>query len=71
MSRGLYKNCKWWQIEPAANVTATTMGQCIEKRFRGSRYVFLAIAGVIDSFQVRRLAANVPVKIPPTAKPTR
>jgi hypothetical protein len=34
---GLCKDCKWWQIEPDASVTNTTMGLCIEEslqRFR-------------------------------------
>ena len=28
---GLCKDCKWWQIEPGAKVTATTAGLCIEE----------------------------------------
>ena len=27
---GLCKDCEWWQIEPDADVTDTTMGLCRE-----------------------------------------
>jgi hypothetical protein len=27
---GLCKDCEWWQIEPEANISNTTMGLCSE-----------------------------------------
>ena len=27
---GLCKDCQWWQIDPEATMTNTTMGVCIE-----------------------------------------
>jgi hypothetical protein len=31
---GLCKDCEWWQIEPDADVTDTTMGLCREDALR-------------------------------------
>jgi hypothetical protein len=28
---GLCKDCKWWQIEPAAKIANTAMGLCIDE----------------------------------------
>jgi hypothetical protein len=31
---GLCKDCKWWQLEPQANIANTTMGLCIEEHLQ-------------------------------------
>ena len=31
---GLCKDCKWWQIEPGANIAGTTMGLCIDEEIQ-------------------------------------
>jgi hypothetical protein len=34
MSWGFCKDCKWWQIEPGAKVSKTTMGLCIDEKLQ-------------------------------------
>lgn len=31
---GLCKDCRWWQIEPAARVENPTMGLCIDEELQ-------------------------------------
>ena len=31
---GLCKDCKWWQLEPAARTNGIALGQCIEEKLQ-------------------------------------
>lgn len=68
---GLCKDCKWWQLDLQANITNTTMGQCIEERFQP---FLLRVSG---SSGCNRYTNGQPVRAagsgaaPPTATPKR
>jgi hypothetical protein len=68
---GMCKDCQWWQIEPNANITNTTMGLCIEERLQPFR---LRVSGASGC---NRYSAGEPARAagsgaaPPTAEPQR
>jgi hypothetical protein len=68
---GLCKDCKWWQIEPKANITNTTMGLCIEESLQP---FLLRVSG---GSGCNRNTAGQPARAagsgatPPTAVPRR
>lgn len=68
---GLCKDCKWWQIEPDAEIAGNTMGLCIDEDLQP--YV-LRISG---DGGCNRFMAGEPARAegssgqPPTAKPQR
>jgi hypothetical protein len=68
---GMCKDCQWWQIEPNATATNTTMGLCIEERLQPFR---LRVSG---SSGCHLYSAGEPARAvgsgaaPPTAKPQR
>lgn len=68
---GLCKECQWWQIEPEANITNTTMGLCIEENLQRFR---LRVSG---NSGCNRYTAGQPARepgsaaAPPTATPQR
>jgi hypothetical protein len=68
---GFCKDCKWWQIEPAAKPDDRTVGQCIEGKLQP---FLLRVSG--DSGCNRFLPGKPAVAAgasaaPPTAEPTR
>lgn len=68
---GLCKDCKWWQIEPDANVANTTMALCIDEQLQ--RFT-LRVSG---NRGCNRFMPGTPAHAqgsgdaPPTAKPQR
>lgn len=68
---GLCKDCKWWQVEPNADVGNTTMGQCIDETLQP---FLLRVSG--NSGCNRYMPGAVAQEkgssdAPPTAKPSR
>ena len=64
-------SCKWWQIEPSAQLTSTTIGQCIEESLQR---VLLSVTGnagcnVYTAGEPARAAGSG--NQPPTASPSR
>jgi len=68
---GLCKDCKWWQLEPQANIENTTVGLCIEEHLQPFR---LRVSG---NSGCNRQVAGQPARAagsgaaPPTATPQR
>lgn len=68
---GLCKDCKWWQIEPAAAVESRTLGLCIDEDLQPYRVLISGDGGC------NRFMAGEPARAagsgaaPPTAKPQR
>ena len=68
---GLCKDCKWWQLEPEADITGTTQGLCIDEKLQP---FLLRLAG---NSGCNRFAPGKPARAagsgaaPPTAKPQR
>ena len=71
MAWGLCKDCKWWQLEPGAAVTATTVGLCIDDKLQPFR-LRIAGNGGCTRFMKGRPARGVGSSgRPPTAEPAR
>lgn len=68
---GLCRDCKWWQVEPDADIEDRTLGLCIDEELQPYR---LRVSG--DSGCVRFMAGT-PARAegssasPPTAAPQR
>jgi len=68
---GLCKDCKWWQIEPKADIENVTLGLCIDEDLQP---FLLRVSG---NSGCNRFMAGEPARAegsgaaPPTAKPTR
>jgi hypothetical protein len=68
---GECQDCKWWQIDPDADVDEHTMGLCIEERLQQFR---LRVSG---NSGCNRFSAGKPARArgsseaPPTAVPQR
>jgi hypothetical protein len=68
---GLCQDCKWWQIEPDAQIAKSTLGLCIDEKLQPYR---LSVSG---NSGCNRFMPGSPAKAkgsgaqPPTAAPTR
>jgi len=68
---GLCRDCKWWQIEPDATISGSTLGLCIDEDLQP---FVLRVSG--DS-GCNRFMSGAPARAkgssgaPPTAKPVR
>ena len=68
---GLCKDCKWWQIDPDAEVAESTLGLCIDEKLQP---YLLSVSG---NSGCNRFMPGSPARAkgssaqPPTAKPTR
>lgn len=71
MSWGLCRDCKWWQIEPAASTENQTVGQCIEEQLQP---FLIRISGnggcglFVPGSPARAAGSS---EAPPTAEPQR
>jgi hypothetical protein len=68
---GLCKDCKWWQIEPAAKIENTTMGLCIDEDLQEFRLRVSGNSGCTRYMEGRPAHAKGSSSAPPTAQPTR
>jgi hypothetical protein len=68
---GLCKDCKWWQLEPEANATNTTMGLCIEEKLQPFQLRVSGNSGCNRFAPGKPAFARGSSKAPPEAAPTR
>jgi hypothetical protein len=68
---GLCKDCKWWQIEPKANIANTTMGLCIEESLQPFLLRVSGSSGCNRHTAAQPARAAGSVAAPPTAAPQR
>ncbi|HUA33272.1 MAG TPA: hypothetical protein VMA09_06685 [Candidatus Binataceae bacterium] len=68
---GLCKECKWWQIEPAATLRASTLGLCIEEKLQRFRFRVSGSSGCNRFMSGKPARAKGSASAPPTAPPKR
>jgi hypothetical protein len=68
---GLCKDCKWWQIEPDANVANTTMGLCIDEELQRFTLRVSGNSGCNRFMPGEPARAKGSGEAPPTAKAQR
>jgi hypothetical protein len=68
---GLCKDCKWWQLEPMARNTGTTMGLCIDETLLEYRLRVSGNSGCNRFMSGKPAHAAGSGAAPPTAKATR
>jgi hypothetical protein len=68
---GLCKDCKWWQLEPDAKPTGSTMGLCIEEQLQPFQLRVSGISGCNLFVPGKPAYATGSSKAPPEAAPTR
>ncbi len=70
-SWGFCKDCKWWQIEPAASLNNLTMGLCIDEKLQPFLRRVSGASGCNRFSEGKPAHAKGSGEAPPTAKPTR
>jgi hypothetical protein len=68
---GLCKKCKWWQIEPDAQVADTTKGLCIDEDLQPFQLLVSGDSGCNHYMLGEPARARGSSGHPPTAKPAR
>ena len=68
---GLCKDCRWWQIEPEAEVANLTLGLCIDEKLQPYRLRVSGISGCNRFMPGDPARAEGSGAAPPSAKPTR
>ena len=68
---GLCRQCKWWQIEPAAPLRASTLGLCIEEKLQDFRMRVSGNSGCNRFMAGKPAFAKGSASAPPAAEPQR
>lgn len=68
---GLCQDCKWWQIEPRAEIAATTLGLCIDEQLQPFRLSVSGASGCNRFMPGEPARAKGSGAQPPKAEPTR
>jgi hypothetical protein len=68
---GLCSDCKWWQIEPKARVSKTTLGLCIDEDLQPFVLRVSGDSGCNRFVEGEVARAKGSSKAPPVAAPTR
>ena len=68
---GMCKECQWWQIDPEASLTNTTMGVCIEEALQPFRLRVSGNSGCNHYTPGTPTHAAGSSAAPPTAEPPR
>ena len=68
---GLCKDCKWWQIEPDAEVASRTIGMCIDEDLIAFQLRIGGNGGCNRFMEGTPAHARGSSDAPPTAKATR
>ncbi len=68
---GLCKDCKWWQIEPAAHVANTAMGLCIDEDLQEFKLRVSGNSGCNRFMEGKPARAKGSSQAPPVAAPQR
>lgn len=68
---GLCNDCKWWQIEPNAKVSKTTLGLCIDEELQPFVLRVSGESGCNRFMEGEPARAKGSSKAPPVAVPVR
>lgn len=68
---GLCRDCKWWQLEPRANISNTTVGLCIEEQLQPYQLRVSGASGCNVFVPGKPAHATGSAAAPPTAVATR
>jgi hypothetical protein len=68
---GLCNDCKWWQIEPNAKVSKTTLGLCIDEELQPFVLRVSGESGCNRFMEGEPVRAKGSSKAPPVAVPVR
>jgi hypothetical protein len=68
---GLCNDCKWWQIEPKAKTSKTTLGLCIEEKLQPFLLRVSGESGCNRFMEGDAARAKGSSKAPPVAVATR
>lgn len=68
---GQCKSCKWWQIEPDASVTDTTVGFCIDEKLLPYLIRITGNGGCTRWMRGKPARAEGSSEAPPVAEPVR
>ena len=68
---GLCKDCKWWQVEPKAVSSNTTLGECIDEELQSFKLRVSGASGCNRFMEGEPAHAKGSSEAPPTAKPQR
>lgn len=68
---GLCRDCKWWQLEPRANIANTTLGLCIEEQLQPYQLRVSGTSGCNVFTPGKPAHAKGSATAPPTAAATR
>ena len=71
MTWGLCRNCKWWQIEPDAEIENRTLGLCIDEDLQTFRLRVSGDSGCNRYMTGTPARAPGSAATPPTAQPVR
>lgn len=70
-SWGLCKSCKWWQIEPDANIEDQTVGTCIDEDIQPYQLRVTGLGGCNRYVSGKPARARGSSQKPPAAQPQR
>jgi hypothetical protein len=70
-SWGLCKDCKWWQVEPKAVISNTTLGECIDEELQPFEMRVSGASGCNRFMEGEPAYAEGSSKAPPAAEPRR
>jgi len=68
---GLCKECKWWQVEPDAELADKTTGLCIDEDLQPYKLLVSGSSGCTHFAEGEPARAKGSNGHPPTAKPVR
>jgi hypothetical protein len=68
---GLCKDCRWWQIEPEAEVADSTIGLCIDEDLHPYQLLVSGNSGCNHFMEGEPARAKGASSQPPTAAPQR
>jgi hypothetical protein len=68
---GLCMDCQWWQIEPRAKVSKTTLGLCIEEKLQPFLFRVSGDSGCNRFTEGEVARARGSSQAPPAAEPVR
>ena len=71
MTWGLCRECKWWQLEPGAKASPTTVGLCIDDKLFKYRIRISGVGGCTRFMEGKPAHAKGSSDQPPTAQPAR
>ncbi len=68
---GICMECQWWQVEPEAKITQSTLGFCIDEELQPYRLSIPGNGGCNKFAQGQPARGDGSSRQPPTATPAR